>query len=252
MRNSTAGQCAFVKNAGNAAILSCPASQCNHAAGGNRNLTPEISDTKSFGVVFTPTFIDGFSATVDYFDIDVKNYISTIGAPTILSGCYSPAATAAADRLLLPACPSFGDPAPSSAPAMCRTLDLNLPFLRTSGVDFEANYNADLDDWGMKGFGSLSFNFLGTWLKDLETSPSPVSTPASTIAQACSARPVGPVAALETQTACHLDDAVGCRLLGRLAPYRQHVLRREHAVADGCKNPLNSPGPSFSGCTARW
>ena len=78
-------------------------------SGGNRNLSPEISDTKSFGVVFTPTFIDGFSATVDYFDIDVKNYISTIGAPTILSGCYNRRrARAAADRLLLPARPSFG------------------------------------------------------------------------------------------------------------------------------------------------
>ena len=31
--SSTAGQCAFVKNAGNAAVLTCPASQCNRAIG---------------------------------------------------------------------------------------------------------------------------------------------------------------------------------------------------------------------------
>src|SRR3569833_2675893 len=49
-------------------IIQCPAAQCNGLFGGNPNLKPEESDTRSYGVVFTPTFIKGFSATVDYFD----------------------------------------------------------------------------------------------------------------------------------------------------------------------------------------
>ncbi len=52
---------------------------------------------------------------------------------------------------------------------------VNLPFLRTKGIDFEANYNADMADWGWKGVGSLSFNFLGTYLDSLETQPVPAA-----------------------------------------------------------------------------
>ena len=37
--------------------------------GGNPNLTPEESDTYSYGVVFTPRFAPGLAVTVDYFDI---------------------------------------------------------------------------------------------------------------------------------------------------------------------------------------
>jgi iron complex outermembrane receptor protein len=47
--------------------------------------------------------------------------------------------------------------------------DVNLPYLSTSGIDFEANYTTDIADWGMKGAGSLSANFVGTLLDTLDT-----------------------------------------------------------------------------------
>jgi outer membrane receptor protein involved in Fe transport len=176
--NSTAGQCATVPNAGNASVLTCPASQCNAQLGGNPNLKPETSNTRSFGVVFTPTFFDGFTATVDYFDILVDDYISPISPTTILSGCYGPTANAAQVAFYCPFVHRSGSGTIIGA-GYVQSLARNLPFLSTKGIDFEANYNADLDDWGVTGAGSLSFNFLGTLLGSWRDSPSPVSEPKS-------------------------------------------------------------------------
>jgi iron complex outermembrane receptor protein len=171
--SSTAGQCATVKNAGNATLLSCPAEQCNTQQGGNPNLTVESSDTRSAGIVFTPTFIDGFSATVDYFNIKVDNYVGSLGATTILSGCYGASANAESEAFYCPLVHRSGSGAIFGA-GYVQDIDRNLPKLTTKGFDFEANYNADLDDYGLQGAGSLSFNFLGTMTQGLNTTPSPV------------------------------------------------------------------------------
>ena len=64
-----------------------PAGQYNGFQGGNPLLQPEIATTKTLGLVFTPTFLRGFSATVDAFDIKVNNNIGVIGADTILTQC---------------------------------------------------------------------------------------------------------------------------------------------------------------------
>ena len=51
--------------------------------------------------------------------------------------------------------------------------------IKEEGIDFELNYNADFDDWGLTGWGSLSSNFIGTYTMKLATSPSSASDPAS-------------------------------------------------------------------------
>ena len=90
---STAGQCASVPHAGTG-LLTCPSSQCYQEVGGNANLRPEVGDTRTIGVVFTPTFLDGFTATVDYFNIDVSSAIGEIPPTFTLAQCYAPGASA--------------------------------------------------------------------------------------------------------------------------------------------------------------
>ena len=46
---------------------------------------------------------------------------------------------------------------------------VNASSLKTDGVDVNANYRVDLDDWGAKDMGSLSMSFMGTWLDHLTT-----------------------------------------------------------------------------------
>lgn len=58
-------------------------------SGGNATLTPETSDSWTFGGVFRPTeLIPGFSLSVDYYDIKVNNAISGLSAQQILNQCY--------------------------------------------------------------------------------------------------------------------------------------------------------------------
>ena len=57
--------------------------------GGNIALKPENSESFTVGAVWQPTFLRGFSATVDYFDIQITDAIRSIPGSTKLSVCYN-------------------------------------------------------------------------------------------------------------------------------------------------------------------
>jgi outer membrane receptor protein involved in Fe transport len=57
-------------------------------SGSNPDLKPEVSHSLTLGVVLTPRFLPGFSASVDYYDIKVSNVIVTLSAQTIVNSCY--------------------------------------------------------------------------------------------------------------------------------------------------------------------
>ena len=54
---------------------------------GNTKLKPEKADTTGIGVVLQPSFLSGFSASVDYWNIDIKGSIGTIGAQGVFDLC---------------------------------------------------------------------------------------------------------------------------------------------------------------------
>ena len=64
-----------------------PAGQYNGQIGGNPLLQPEVGKTKNFGIVFTPSFLTGFSATVDYTDIKISEVITSYGPNLIQANC---------------------------------------------------------------------------------------------------------------------------------------------------------------------
>ena len=63
------------------------AGQYNFLEGGNTNLKPEQAETITLGVVFTPSFIDGLSITVDYYDIEITDGIDNYQSLTVLNQC---------------------------------------------------------------------------------------------------------------------------------------------------------------------
>lgn len=56
--------------------------------GGNPNVQPETSASRSYGFVLNPDALPGFDFSADYFKINVNNLISTFGALNILDACY--------------------------------------------------------------------------------------------------------------------------------------------------------------------
>jgi len=159
-------------------LLDCISAQCSHQTGGNASLEPETSDTWSFGGVFTPTFLEGFTATVDYFDIRVNKFIGIVPFSDVVDGCYGANANAGTQAFFCPmVTPHRNVAGQIYGGGFVDAREQNLVSLKTRGVDFEANYNTDLADWGMSDSGSLSINMIGTYLNSLTTTATPLSTP---------------------------------------------------------------------------
>ena len=163
---ATAEQCANtgVTAAQYGTILANPSAQYNGLVGGNPDLDPEESDTYSFGFVFTPEFLAGFSLTVDYYDIKVEKLINSLGADFILGQCLDTADPTYCSMVNRAGNGSIwlGDQGYVVDPI------LNTGSLQTKGIDAEANYRFDIGR-----FGSLGFNFIATYVDEFVTEPLP-------------------------------------------------------------------------------
>lgn len=62
--------------------------QIQAKAGGNPDLQPETSESKSVGFVYSPDFLDGFSFNLDWYNIAIKNIVGSYSAQRVLDGCY--------------------------------------------------------------------------------------------------------------------------------------------------------------------
>lgn len=58
-------------------------------AGGNRLLVPEEADTFTAGMVLQPSFLEGFTASIDYYDIEIGQAIGNLSAQQIVDRCFS-------------------------------------------------------------------------------------------------------------------------------------------------------------------
>jgi outer membrane receptor protein involved in Fe transport len=136
-----------------------PASQYNGLIGGNLGLIPEKADTYTIGAVLTPTFIPGFSASVDYFNIKVDQAIGGIGADTVVGVCTQTADPFFCSLVHRDASGSLW----RSSDGYVVDLSQNIGGISTAGVDVAANYTRELLG------GRLSASFVGTWLDKLVT-----------------------------------------------------------------------------------
>jgi outer membrane receptor protein involved in Fe transport len=142
--------------------LDSPAGQYQFNQGGDTQLQPETSDTISYGVVFTPRFAPGLSVSIDYFDIDVKDQISTFGSINTLDACYKFNDAAACSRIHRNANGQLW-----LGSGFIDDLNRNIGGLETSGIDLNMNYTGlDIGSWG-----SLNFNLTGTYLEEIITDP---------------------------------------------------------------------------------
>ena len=55
---------------------------------GNPNLQPETSRSRGVGLVYNPAWLEGFSASADWYDIRLRNAIGDPGFQGVVDGCY--------------------------------------------------------------------------------------------------------------------------------------------------------------------
>jgi iron complex outermembrane receptor protein len=126
--------------------------------GGNPDLSPEVADTYTLGVVLMP--MRNLTFTVDAFKIDIANTISSVDPTTALNQCLATGNAAFCSLIHR-----------NSAGSLWLTSDgyvshttTNIGSVGTSGIDLGANYRLPLAAWG-----GLDFTMNGTWLRSLTT-----------------------------------------------------------------------------------
>jgi iron complex outermembrane recepter protein len=146
-------------------ILENSAAQYNGLTGGNPDLSPETSDTYSFGFVLTPSFLPDFSLSVDYFDISVEDTIGEVGADLAINTCLDTGDPFFCN--LIVRAPGSGSLWLGNQGFIVDTT-LNTGSLQTKGFDVEANYRRELGR-----AGGLSFQLIGTLVDELVNEPLP-------------------------------------------------------------------------------
>jgi iron complex outermembrane recepter protein len=143
-------------------VLSSPAGQYNGLTGGNPHLKPETADTTSFGFVVTPSVLPNFSVTVDYFNIRIKNVISSYGYTLQLNECIRYAIPTFCNNVHRDGAGTLW----ASPEAYINDPTMNLGALQSRGADITSNYKYDLNR-----FGRLTFYFAGTYTAQFITEP---------------------------------------------------------------------------------
>ncbi len=110
------------------------------SGGGFGILRPETSTSTTAGLVFTPEWAN-FTASVDYFEIDVRDTVSQLGAGTIVGSCYAlPVYPNAFCNLFTRAGP--GTPNPFNVDIINNQY-LNINQLLTRGYDLNLRWDGD-------------------------------------------------------------------------------------------------------------
>jgi iron complex outermembrane receptor protein len=116
-----------------------------NSGAGNATLQPERAKTKTFGLVYSPSFLTGFSASLDWYNITVDNLISGITATQTAEYCY------------VKGIPSFCGSIVRDASGAITNLshgNANLGALETEGVDLGLTYRMARTSYGQFGLRS--------------------------------------------------------------------------------------------------
>lgn len=125
--------------------------------GGNAGLDAEIANTLTVGAVFSPSWAPRLSLAVDYYDIDIKGAITTLGSQSIVTRCFDGNAAL---------CPLITRNAAGTITTI-RSVYINLSRFQAKGVDIEASYMLPLDRLAPGLDGSLRFRALANYVDAL-------------------------------------------------------------------------------------
>ncbi|RUO28940.1 TonB-dependent receptor [Aliidiomarina sedimenti] len=131
-------------------------------SGGNPDLQPEESRSYTVGVVYQPDWLAGFSATLDYWEIDITDTISSLEAQRILTECLD---AGSINNQYCARITREQDGPNQGQITQIENLSLNIARSFNRGVDFEFGYDFDALE------GRFRTALLGTYLVDAKSYP---------------------------------------------------------------------------------
>lgn len=139
--------------------------QANARSGANPSLLPSRSKNYTFGFVWSPKAVKGFSLTMDYFDIKQTDLISTIGSATILQDVELNGATSPYAGFVKIG--SFSGTA-ISAPGQVGSNPIDDVYVTDTLVNIAQQHLAGIDTkvsyvWNSDSLGKFDFSLAGAW-----------------------------------------------------------------------------------------
>jgi len=119
---------------------------------GNINVEPEVADGLGLGVVFQPSFLPGFAASIDYYEIKVEGVIDFVTAQQTADFCLLNNVQRYCSNLRYQ----------NGQLAFIDLFYENLNSLSAKGLDIEASYRTSLDTFIPSAAGDLSLRAMAT------------------------------------------------------------------------------------------
>jgi len=135
---------------------------------GNPDVEAESGETWSLGFVFTaPGGLDGLTASLDFYNIEVEDAIATFEGGQIYDRCFNRNGVSNPGMTINDPggfCALINRNESTGAAGTVDSRYLNAALIETSGIDLQVNWNGDLDTGG-----SLYVNALASFLNEYNT-----------------------------------------------------------------------------------
>ena len=138
--------------------------QAEVTVGGNDALTPEEADTLTAGIVYEPQWFDGFSMTLDYYEIDIENAITQVDSQYIVEQCLNNPANSSTAL-----CKSAGVSMDATGRVKFNNQLQNVGSEKTSGVDLNLAYSFEAA--GLNWKAGLDTTYLEEYVVAVTGSP---------------------------------------------------------------------------------
>jgi len=141
---------------------------------GNPNLQPETARTWTAGLVLRSPWdspaLSRLTASIDWYKISIYNAIQFESVDAVRAACLTlPSATAVGS----PECSKVSYNPGTGAEAPTTIQFNNLSTIKTSGIDVQVNWAADLADMGLGAPGAVDLTVLVNWLDYFDSSNAP-------------------------------------------------------------------------------
>lgn len=121
-----------------------PNAQIRITVGGNPNLQPETATTKTLGLVYSPSFATGLDMSLDWWEIEIEQAITTLGPAFIIEQCLQSGGTG-------PTCALYSRNVLGGIDDLL-DVNTNIGGRRVEGYDFTVNYRMPETRYGQFQF----------------------------------------------------------------------------------------------------
>ena len=151
-------------------------SQVEERIAGNPFLHPETAYEWTYGIVYSPKWIKGLTVSADWWHIDLRDIVATLGAQFIIQSTRPPngASTITNPNGSQVTRSAGSDPTGEPGPVtLVLDPNQNISGAIFEGLDYEAIYILDSTIFGGANWGRLTTTINGTWLSRAELQPAP-------------------------------------------------------------------------------